>query len=120
MTLHEKEQLLMTTVALPTGHDWALLTSDEEERHQLVILLNAVLSGALEHVKSERLAGRGMVLGDIAKLVFGRIGELAIRYPRAGLTDSEVYSTVARFWAVNYEPSFFGFFLHPPEGYAVG
>lgn len=92
------------SVALPTAEDWGLLDGPVS----LVEALNAALVEALEEIKS----GAHSNWGEMGAAIYGRLKVLAIAYPDAGIGDSEVRATVARFMAINNHPSLFDFFRY--------
>ncbi|WP_046481627.1 hypothetical protein [Pseudomonas veronii] len=105
MTLREKQAALRDTVALPTADDWQLLIDDSATKEVLIKRLNAVLVAALEFAK-----GGGLITwGQIGEKIFPALARIESEYPNSGISDSEGYQTVARFFGVNYSPEIYDF-----------
>lgn len=105
MTLSEKQAALRDTLALPTADDWQLLIDDSATKELLVKRLNAVLVAALEFAKGDALT----TWGQIGEKIFPALSRIESEYPNSGISDSEGYQTVARFFGVNYSPEIYDF-----------
>lgn len=99
-TLSEKENALLLTVALPENDDWRLLEGNDE----VVNELNEVLVAALEYAKAEE-----RTWGDIAEQIFPQLAKLNARHPKLGILESDGYTTVARFFAVNLNTAIYDY-----------
>lgn len=107
LTLTQKQEALRSTVAVPEDQDWQLLVQDESKRRAIVAELNDALVEALEVAKAQ--PPHTYLWGDLAKDISSRIEPLEAKYPDAGISDSEGRATVARFFALNWEPAMYDF-----------
>lgn len=105
LTLQEKEKALRSTVAMPTADNWQLLTDNADEKTVVVEKANAILLKVLEDCKASTYT----TWGEIAQAVFEPMEKLAVKYPDAGLTDSEANQTIALFFTLNYDPTIYNF-----------
>ena len=99
-TLSEKENELLLTVGMPDSDDWRLLGGGDE----VIQELNDVLVAALEFAKA---ADR--TWGDIADEIFPPLAKLNAKYPKIGILESDAYTTVARFFAINLTPAIYDY-----------
>ena len=99
-TLSEKESELRLTVALPDNDDWRLLGGGEE----VIQELNDVLVAALEFAKAT-----DRTWGGIADEIFPPLAKLNAKYPNIGILESDAYTTVARFFAINLTPAIYDY-----------
>ncbi|WP_426158109.1 hypothetical protein [Pseudomonas sp. TSRC2-2] len=100
-SITEKEKSLWDTVAMPQASDWQLLSDNPS----VLIELNTVLINALHFAKS----GTDVTFGEVAEQIFPALAVIDKKYPDSGVTDSEGYLTVARFFAINYSPAIYDF-----------
>jgi len=100
-SITEKERGLRDTVAMPQASDWQLLSDNPS----VLIELNTVLINALHFAKS----GTDVTFGEVAEQIFPALALIDQKYPDNGVTDSEGYLTVARFFAINYSPAIYDF-----------
>jgi hypothetical protein len=108
VTLDEKEEQLLSTVGIPTWHDWQLLEDDAAEMAIIIEKANKILLSVLEDCQTH-----GRCWGEIMKAIYGPLNQLAREYPRAGLEDSEARQTVARFFALNYQLEIYDYLRYP-------
>lgn len=104
-SLKEKELELLESVALPQADDWQLLSDMPE----VVEELNNILVNALAFAKNKP---GDLTWGQIADQIFPPMKVLAEKHPNLGITDSEGFLTVARFFGVNYSPAIYDFFRY--------
>jgi hypothetical protein len=107
LTLLEKEDALMETVAMPTVEDWQPYFGDYV-RQDIVDRANEILVDTLTWTKAQQKKKQGVTWGKIGERIYGPIHELEAEV-HVGLTDSEGYMTVARFFAINLDPSMYRF-----------
>ncbi|WP_274644132.1 hypothetical protein [Pseudomonas serbica] len=99
-TLSEKENALLLTVALPDNDDWRLPEGNDE----VIKELNEVLVAALEFAK----AG-DRTWGDIAEEIFPALAKLDAKHSKLGILESDGYTTVARFFAINLNTAIYDY-----------
>lgn len=112
LTLSDKRNQLLTTVAMPTNDDWELLLDDEREIAVVIEKANAILVRVLEQAKE----GAYLVQSEIALAIFDSMDKLNAEYPDAGLTDSEACRTIALFFALNYDPTIYEYLRYGRAG----
>jgi hypothetical protein len=112
MNLSEKEESLRATVAFPTVSDWQLSGDDENVKQALVSQLNREMERTLQELKDGIL----VTWGEVATALYSRIDRIAAHHPLAGIKDSEGSETMARFFAVNYEPAIYDFIRYRRAG----
>ena len=100
-SISEKEKSLRDTVAMPLASDWQLIS----ENPSVLIELNTVLIHALHFAKSKA----DITFGEIAEQIFPALAVIDNKYPGNGVTDTEGYLTVARFFAINYSPAIYDY-----------
>jgi hypothetical protein len=103
---HTLHKALRATIAVPEDLDWQLLVADEAERRAIVAEQNGALVSALEAVKELPTQS---TWGDIASRISSRIDPIEVKYPNAGISDSEGHATIANFFALNWEPAMYDF-----------
>lgn len=108
LTLRDKECALVDSVALSGVEDWSLLTDDPQKARRVVGELNVLLSTALDMLKQATTRPQ---LRRIASTVVRKLEAVEKRY-RVGVTDSEGYIAVARFFAINYHPEMYAYFRY--------
>lgn len=104
-SLKDKELELLQSVALPQADDWQLL----RDMPEVVTELNNILVNALAFAKTN---SGDLTWGQIADQIFPFIKVLAEKHPNLGITDSDGFLTVARFFGVNYSPAIYDYFRY--------
>lgn len=110
--LSDKEAALRASVAMPTADDWQLLSSSKEDAAAIIERANVVLSNVLARLKNREFP----TLGAAGRALFPELEAIADEYPDSGLLDSEGMQTVARFFAVNFQPALYDFFRYYSPG----
>lgn len=109
LTLAEKEQSLLATVALPTADDWGLV----EWNPELIEKANVALVKALEEAKA--LESEDSPAGYVQGVFYRCQDDLHEAHPDAGFRDSEASTALARFVAINLAPAYYEAIRYRPE-----
>lgn len=105
LTLTEKEDGLKSTVAMPTASDWCLYCDDPKKASVVISELNGALLCALTKAKSNKCK----TWHDIGKAISDAITPISEKYQDVVVSNSEMSSTVARFFGVNYCPTIYNY-----------
>lgn len=107
LTLHEKEKLLMESVAITTEQDWNISNKLKDKKSEIVNQLNNALLRVLDYAKSIEDPN----YQQIAERFFNMMDKIAKKHPGSGLYCNKNHVTIARFFAVNYKPTMYYYII---------
>ncbi len=107
LTLKEKTKALQDTVAMPEARDWYLNCSDQTRLFAVARELNDALLQTLNEGKS----GAFSTIEGVSGTISNAIAPIAEKHQDVITNKYRFSSTIAMFFAVNYNPSFYNYIL---------
>lgn len=104
ITLAQKQNELRSTIAIADNSDFQLLIDDSDSIDRVINELNEGLINILIDIKANNVTQ-----GEVGAKISQFMSHIYMKYPDAGIGDSEAYQAVARFFSLNYAPNIYNY-----------